>query len=105
MYTYSECFYTFCGTTQLYQCLKSDITLSDTYSCTVEFCNNTAICLPLVLAIGPEPLNGVIFASLGICTTTAVPVGSHLKATTIVLLARENVWCVLPLLKNKDKRL
>ena len=29
-------------------------------------------CLPLVLAIGPEPLNVVIFAIRGICTTTAL---------------------------------
>ena len=62
-----------------------------------------AICLLLVLAIGPEPLNVVIFAILGICTTIALPVGNRLKATTIVLLARENAWCVLRLLKNKRK--
>ena len=40
-------------------------------------------CLLLVLAIGPEPLN-IIFAIRGICTTTALPVGNRLKATTIV---------------------
>ena len=62
-------------------------------------------CLPLVLAIGPEPLNVVIFAIRGICTTTALPVGNCPKATTIVLLVRDNVWCVLHLLKNKNKRL
>ena len=64
-----------------------------------------AICLPLVLAIGPESLNVVIFAILGIYTTTALHVENRLKATTIVLLARENVWCVLHLLKNKSKKL
>ena len=56
-----------------------------------------------MLAIGPEPLN-VIFAILVICTTTALPVGNLLKAMTIVLLARENVWYVLRLLKNKSKK-
>ena len=38
-----------------------------------------------MLAIGPEPLNVVIFATLGICTTTALPVGNRLKAMTSVL--------------------
>ena len=57
-----------------------------------------------MLAIGPEPLNVVIFAILGICTTTALPVGNRLKVTTIVLLARENVWCVLRLLNDKSKK-
>ena len=58
-----------------------------------------------MLAIGPEPLNVVIFAILGICTTTALPVGNRLKATTIVLLAKEKLWCVLRLLKNKSKKI
>ena len=62
-----------------------------------------AICLLLVLETGPELLNVAIFAILGIYTTTALPVGNHLKATTIVLLARVNVWCVLRLLKIKNK--
>ena len=52
---------------------------------------NSAICLLLVQETGPELLNVVIFAILGIYTTTALPVGNHLKATTIVLLARVNV--------------